>query len=560
VNKFFSDRFGPLRDGLFFYGQIPLLAGIILVAGISSGSRSDTTFPDILWLGFSALVISVIAVIPPWHRIAYEWMIVVATIDILIVAELRTQLFVTEPGLSILVLIPTLWLAYSFKLPGLIIAAAGDYLVALGPYLQSGIWPTSASEWGIALLLPLIISVVGVAVYAAARQMERQRSELATTYEELRESAEQRRDTESTALAVINNVDAGITFYNEDGTIILTNDTARSLAALAGRTSPDSVSTSVLVFGEDRVTPVPPEDQVISRAARGEIDTGRTLWVGPQGKQRAVMATSRHVHRDTGELIGTLVATHDITELTNAIRSRDDFLRTVSHELRTPLTSMIGYLEVIEDSVDLDDSGIREPLAIIQRNSQRLLRLINDLIIEAEGKVSTARQPANITELASQALDAIRPAALEAGVEVMEPRPDPVTAEVDASEISYVFDKLLSNALKFNQMGGSISLSVASDKDSAVVRIADTGIGIPEAEQPHIFDRFFRGSAARTGVIAGAGLGLSTAKLIVDSHRGTIDVLSAAPGGTTVELRLPLTVEGSGDSSDREPQMLRSPS
>jgi signal transduction histidine kinase len=113
-------------------------------------------------------------------------------------------------------------------------------------------------------------------------------------------------------------------------------------------------------------------------------------------------------------------------------------------------------------------------------------------------------------------------------------------AEVDADRIGDVIDKLLSNALKFNHSGGSVSISVSSQRESVVVRVTDTGSGVAEVDKPHIFERFYRSSDARRGVVAGAGLGLSTAKLIVDSHHGEISVESAIGHGTTIEVRLPL--------------------
>ncbi|MCU1406171.1 MAG: two-component system, secreted histidine kinase, partial [Glaciihabitans sp.] len=233
---------------------------------------------------------------------------------------------------------------------------------------------------------------------------------------------------------------------------------------------------------------------------------------------------------------------HDVTPLAAAIRSRDDFLTTVSHELRTPLTSVIGYLELIEDTLDLVVAGIEHEFTIVQRNSQRLLGLINDLLTTAEGQASLERRPFTVAELAENSLPAFRTAAADAGLVVRQPELVPVMAEVDAARISEVFDKLLSNAVKFNRPGGEISLVVEQDGDSAVVRFSDTGIGISEADLGHIFERFFRSSTARIGSIAGTGLGLSTAKIIVDSHLGSITAHSALGVGTTIEVRLPLRV------------------
>jgi signal transduction histidine kinase len=237
-----------------------------------------------------------------------------------------------------------------------------------------------------------------------------------------------------------------------------------------------------------------------------------------------------------------VVATHDVTPLAAAIRSRDEFLTTVSHELRTPLTNVIGYLELIEDRIDIAHLGIASEFGIVQRNTHRLLRLINDLLTTAEGQASLERRPFDIAELVANALNTIRPAATERQIRVVTPLMLPVVAEIDADRIADVLDKLLSNALKFNRDGGEIAVTVESRGDEAVVRISDTGIGIAPADLRRIFERFFRSSTAREGEVAGSGLGLSTAKVIVDSHLGTMTAESVIGEGTTIELRLPVTV------------------
>jgi signal transduction histidine kinase len=236
------------------------------------------------------------------------------------------------------------------------------------------------------------------------------------------------------------------------------------------------------------------------------------------------------------------LATHDVTLLADAIAARDQFLTTVSHELRTPLTSMIGYLELIEDSLDLGVSGIANEFSIVQRNSQRLLALITDLLATAEGQSSLERRSVDISEIAITALNGIRSAASAAQVTVISPALAPINAEVDAERVGDVLDKVLSNAVKFNRPGGAISLSTDVVGRNVIVRVTDTGIGMSEQDLPYIFDRFFRGSTSRSGEVAGTGLGLSTARLIVKSHHGEMRAESVLGEGTTIEIELPLLV------------------
>ncbi|MET0955931.1 MAG: ATP-binding protein, partial [Cryobacterium sp.] len=350
--------------------------------------------------------------------------------------------------------------------------------------------------------------------------------------EALRVSIEQGIDAASTTLAVVDTVDAAITLYAPDGHILLTNDTARTLAVLA-----QSQELNPLEFADDRVTLIPRFDQVLARAARGQLVTRRAYWVGTGDAQRAIMSTSQYVRRSSGELIGTVVASHDVTPLA---RTRDEFLETVSHELRTPLTSMIGYLEIIEEALDLEDTGIAQEFEVIQRNTDRLLRLINDLLLTAKGEAPSDRRPADVTELAVNSLNAIQQRADAAGVRLITAAAVPVIAEVEADRIGDVFDKVLSNALKFNRSGGQIELSVAADDTCVVVRISDTGVGMADDDRQRMFERFYRAPSSRSDMIAGAGLGLTTAKIIVEAHHGAITADSTLGEGTTVEIRLPL--------------------
>ncbi|MGY4860047.1 sensor histidine kinase [Cryobacterium sp. AP23] len=350
--------------------------------------------------------------------------------------------------------------------------------------------------------------------------------------EALRVSIAQGIDAASTTLAVVDTVDAAITLYAPDGHIMLTNDTARTLAVLSRSEELDPAE-----FADDRITPIPRFDQVLARAARGQLVTRRAYWVGTGDAQRAIMSTSQYVRRASGELIGTVVASHDVTPLA---RTRDEFLETVSHELRTPLTSMIGYLEIIEEALDLEDTGIAQEFEVIQRNTDRLLKLVNDLLLTAQGEPPSDRRPFDVAAVALNSVNTIRRQADAAGIQVVGTDSGPVVAEVDADRLGDVFDKVLSNALKFNRPDGRIELSVSTDATDAVVRITDTGVGMTDDDRKRMFERFFRAQSARTGMIAGAGLGLTTAKIIVDAHHGSITAASTLGVGTTVEIRLPL--------------------
>jgi signal transduction histidine kinase len=605
-------RLSPgIRRSLLAYVQYPLLAAFVVVVLISTQSPNPSVFRETVICTVALVALTVAANVVPWRRLPPTWLMSIAILDIVVIGFLREAALAENLGLNILVLIPVLWLCYSFDGYAVTAALVGIAFVAVFPFVQSQTWPNTLMLWGNAALLPAVVAMVAVAVHVAAKSLRRQQERLTLAYERLRVSVAQGKvgeealrvsvaegamgqealrlsvaegvvgaealrvavaqgltdsealrvsvaeglegaealrvsvaralDAASAALAVVDTVDAGITLYDVHGVVVLTNDTARDLAFFDADVS-SSEASSPVIFGADRLTPIPAIDQIVARAARGELVTRRAYWMGEGNEQRALMATSQFVKRASGELIGTVVATHDVTPLAAAIRSRDEFLTTVSHELRTPLTNVIGYLELIEDGIDIAHLGIASEFGIVQRNTHRLLGLINDLLTTAEGQASLERRPFDVAELVTNALNTIRPAAAERRIRVVTPLILPVVAEIDADRIADVLDKLLSNALKFNRDGGAISVTVESRGTDAVVRISDTGIGIAPADLRRIFERFFRSSTVREGEVAGSGLGLSTAKVIVDSHLGTMTAESVVDEGTTIELRLPVTV------------------
>jgi signal transduction histidine kinase len=222
---------------------------------------------------------------------------------------------------------------------------------------------------------------------------------------------------------------------------------------------------------------------------------------------------------------------------------KDEFVATVSHELRTPLTSIRGYLElVLEEEGSVADDH-RRFLEIVDRNADRLLRLVGDLLFVAQvtaGRLNLEPGPVDLSTLASDCVHAARPFAADRGIELGLHAEALPPFEGDAARLAQLLDNLVSNAIKFTPAGGRVDVRVRASSDRALLEVSDTGMGIPADDLERLFERFFRTDAAKTQAIQGTGLGLSIARAIVDGHGGTIAVESTEGEGTTFRIELPL--------------------
>jgi PAS domain S-box-containing protein len=223
---------------------------------------------------------------------------------------------------------------------------------------------------------------------------------------------------------------------------------------------------------------------------------------------------------------------------------KDEFVALVSHELRTPLTSIRGYLELVLDGEAGDlTAEQRQFLGVVERNADRLLALVGDLLFLAQveaGKLTLEVGAVDVAALASQSVEAAQPLAEDKGITLtLATGPVPLLAG-DNARISQLVDNLISNALKFTPEKGRVDVRAHALDGAAVIEVRDSGIGIPVDDQERLFERFFRSSNATERQIQGTGLGLAISKAIVDAHGGQINVASELNAGTTFRVSLPI--------------------
>ena len=216
----------------------------------------------------------------------------------------------------------------------------------------------------------------------------------------------------------------------------------------------------------------------------------------------------------------------------------------VSHELKTPITSM----KVLADSLLVQEDApvelYREFMADLSEEIEREDKIINDLLslVKMDKTASTLDvKQTNINDLVEKILKRLQPIAAAANVEVVFESFRPVNAEVDEVKISLAITNLVENAVKYNVDGGWVHVALNADHKYFYIEVADSGIGIPQEAQEHIFERFYRVDKSHSREIGGTGLGLAIARNAVVLHRGAVKVYSQVGEGTTFTVRIPLS-------------------
>ena len=262
-----------------------------------------------------------------------------------------------------------------------------------------------------------------------------------------------------------------------------------------------------------------------------ELTAAQKLALRSLARHASVQLELRRYARHAGEIA---------ERLRQLDRMKDSFLASVSHELRTPLSSIRGYLEMLLEG-EFDPETSHRFLQVMQRNSDRLLRLIDELMTVARLNVDGAQldlTEMDLAEVAHQVSASCRPLAEHKQVKLSERTGGPVPARGDPKRMSQALNHLIVNAIKFTAPGGEITVSATAGGEPEVV-ITDNGVGIAEDELPHVFDQFYRCASSDVMAVPGPGLGLSIVKSIIDAHHGSIHLESEPGLGTTVRLTLP---------------------
>jgi len=266
----------------------------------------------------------------------------------------------------------------------------------------------------------------------------------------------------------------------------------------------------------------------------------------PELSERWLQVNAAVITNSAGEREGTILVFHDLTRLKQLERTREEFVANVSHELRTPLSLIKGYVETLLDGARDNPEVAARFLKIIERNTQRLDLLIQDLLtisaLEA-GRMKLSLQPVALRPLVEKTFFDLKPPADNKNITLLNQLPD-LTATADASRLEQVFANLVDNAIKYGRAQGRVTVGGKKRDDGKLEIFAqDDGPGIPPEALERIFERFYRVDKARSREQGGTGLGLSIVKHIVQAHGGEVWVKSEPGKGAIFFFTLPAEFE-----------------
>jgi two-component system phosphate regulon sensor histidine kinase PhoR len=337
--------------------------------------------------------------------------------------------------------------------------------------------------------------------------------------------------------AILESMAEGVIALGPDEKVLHANRSAAECLQLTGVPQPGAALVEVVRL---------PEISAIVRTALGGKGAAETDVALPGAAGRVVSVGAAPIRTPSGATRGAVVVLRDVTVMRRLERMRLDFVANVSHELRTPLAAMSSAIETLQ-SLGEGEAAARASMAdVAQRHAKRLGAIVDDLLvlsqIESEGdRLERAKVP--VLRGIRQAAAVVAPAAAAAEVTVDIPRGD---ADVHVlghdGRLEQVWVNLLTNAVKYNRRGGSVTveLSVDDARREACISVKDTGQGIPAEAITRVFERFYRVDTGRSREQGGTGLGLAIVKHIVRAHRGRIEVASEPGQGSTFRVHLPL--------------------
>ncbi|HFH9837063.1 TPA: cell wall metabolism sensor histidine kinase VicK [Streptococcus suis] len=346
--------------------------------------------------------------------------------------------------------------------------------------------------------------------------------------------------------SILSYMSDGVVATDRMGRIIMVNDMAQKQLGLRGKEIEQAELLDVLDL----------RDQYKFRDLLAQTPEVTIDHASENGEYVTLRANFATIRSESGLISGLVVVLHDMTEQAKEERERRLFVSNVSHELRTPLTSVKSYLEALDEGA-LTDAVAPSFVKVSLDETNRMMRMITDLLSlsRIDNQVGTVDvELINFTAFVTFILnrfDQMRSQETDKAYSIVRDyQITPIWVEIDTDKMTQVLDNLLNNAIKYSPDGGKITFSMKTTDSQLIVSISDQGLGIPKADLPKIFDRFYRVDKARSRAQGGSGLGLAIAKEIIKQHKGFIWAKSEYGHGSTFTIVLPYNKDIAMDEWD----------
>jgi len=383
--------------------------------------------------------------------------------------------------------------------------------------------------------------------------------ELHRSRQELHEAEQQAVEDRAFLSAVLEAVEDAIVACDPEGRPTLLNRAARQFLGLPAVGLPRDAWTLSRVVRHADGSRMKEDELPLRRVLAGEHLQQVELVLEPPGAEaRPVVASGQALRDDTGHMLGAVVSLHDISasreaqllresreQLAESDRRKTEFLATLAHELRNPLAPISNGVHLLRRSGEPRTQG--KALDMMERQLTHMVHLVDDLLDIARissNKVDLRRERLDLSSVIAGAIETSMPVVTAAGHSLSVRMPEqPIHVHGDATRLAQIVSNLLNNAAKYTPHGGRIELAVAAEGSDAVVRVKDTGIGIPESELPKVFEMFTQVGRHLDRAQGGLGIGLALVKRLVELHGGSVTVASEGSGkGSEFAVRLPLAL------------------
>lgn len=366
------------------------------------------------------------------------------------------------------------------------------------------------------------------------------------------EEAQESSDSERRRLdSVLSHMSDGVLATDRRGNVTIVNNMALQL--LGVEHDDELIGKSIIDVLDIR------HDYTVRQLVNSE-QKEMILDMSNSGSNLILNAYFSPIQRESGFVSGLVCVLHDVTSQQKEEQERKEFVSNVSHELRTPLTSVKSYVEALSDGAWQDKEIAPQFLKVVQDETERMIRMINDLLSLSRMDAGTTKlnlEYVNINELFNYILNRFDmiikkeedPKKKKYTIERFFTKKD-LWVEIDTDKFTQVIDNVMNNAIKYSPDGGVITARLLETHNHVIMSISDQGLGIPRKDLSHIFDRFFRVDKARSRKQGGTGLGLAISKEVVNMLGGQIWVDSVEGKGSTFYISLPYVPYEEGDEWD----------